>query len=65
MEQLPPRPRDQLATRDDLSNGLQLLERGLVAEFRAQIIAQNRLLFFSMSGATFSAASLAFAAVRF
>lgn len=65
MEQLPPRPRDQLATRDDLSNGLQLLERRLVAEFRAQIIAQNRSLFFSMIGAIFSAASLAFAAVRF
>ena len=65
MEQLPPRPWDQLATRDDLSNGLQLLEHRLVAEFRAQIIAQNRLLFFSMIGAIFTAASLAFAAVRF
>lgn len=36
-----------------------------MAEFRAQIIAQNRLLFFSMIGAIFTAASLAFAAVRF
>lgn len=41
------------------------LEHRLVAEFRAQIIAQNRLLFFSMVGAIFTAASLAFAAVRF
>ena len=65
MEQLPPRPWDQLATRHDLSNGLQLLEHRLVAEFRAQIIAQNRLLFFSMFGAIFTAVSLAFAAVRF
>jgi hypothetical protein len=65
MEQLPPRPWDQLATRDDLSNGMELLEHRLVAEFRAQIIAQNRLLFFAMTGAIFTAASLAFAAVRF
>ena len=36
-----------------------------MAEFRAQIIAQNRLLFFSTIGAIFTAASLAFAAVRF
>lgn len=65
MEQLPPRPWDHLATKDDLANGLQVLEHRLVAEFRAQIIAQNRLLFFSMTGAIFTAASLAFAAVRF
>ncbi|MFP4235678.1 MAG: hypothetical protein ACLFUG_12200 [Nitriliruptoraceae bacterium] len=65
MDQLPPRPWDQLATRDDLSKGMEFLEHRLVAEFRAQIIAQNRLLFFSMTGAILTAASLAFAAVRF
>jgi len=64
IEPLPPRPWEQLATRDDLSNGLQLLEHRLDAEFRAQIIAPNRLLLFSMIGAMSTAASLAFAAVR-
>ena len=72
MDQLPPRPWDQVATRDDLrsleeriDSRMLALEHRLVAEFRAQIIAQNRLLFFSMIGAIFTAASLAFAAVRF
>ena len=72
MDQLPPRPWDQVATRDDLraleqrvDDRMMALEHRLVAEFRAQIIAQNRLLFFSMTGAIFTAASLAFAAVRF
>ena len=72
MEQLPPRPWDQVATRDDLrsleqrvDDRMLALEHRLVAEFRAQIIAQNRLLFFSMIGAIFTAVSLAFAAVRF
>ncbi len=72
MELLPPRPWDQVATRDDLRSlgqrvdGRMLaLEHRLVAGFRAQIIAQNRLLVFSMIGAIFTAASLAFAAVRF
>ena len=72
MDQLPPRLWDQVATRDDLrsleeriDSRMLALEHRLVAEFRAQIIAQNRLLFFSMIGAIFTAASLAFAAVRF
>ena len=76
MGQLPPRPWDQVATHHDLANGLSSLEQRLddrmlalehrlVAEFRAQIIAQNRLLFLAMIGAIFTAASLAFAAVRF
>ncbi len=72
MDQLPPRPWDQVATRDDLrsleqriDDRMLALEHRLVAEFRVQIIAQNRLLFFSMMGAIFTAASLAFAAVRF
>lgn len=37
----------------------------LTAEFRRQIIEQNRLLFFGTMGAVFTSASLAFAAVRF
>ncbi len=37
----------------------------LIGEFRRQIVDQNRLLFFSMTGAIFTSASLAFAAVRF
>ncbi len=72
MDQLPPRPWDQVATRDDLrsleqrvDDRMLALEHRLVAEFRAQIIAQNRLLFFAMTGAIVTAASLAFAAVRF
>ncbi len=76
MDQLPPRSWDQIATRDDVTGGLHSLEQRvddrmvrlehrLVVEFRAQIIAQNRLLFFSMIGAIFTGASLAFAAVRF
>jgi chromosome segregation ATPase len=41
------------------------LEHRLLAAFRGEMIAQNRLLFFAMTGAIFTAASLAFAAVRF
>lgn len=72
MEQLPPVPWDQLATKDDLhalsermDHRFELIEHKLVGEFRRQIIDQNRLLFFSMLGAIFTTASLAFAAARF
>ena len=72
MDQLPPRPWDQVAIRDDLrsfeeriDSRMLAFEHRLVAEFRAQITAQNRLLFSSMIGAVFTAASLAFAAARF
>lgn len=72
MEQLPPVPWDRLATKDDVEAfgrrmdlKFEALEHKLTAEFRKQIIEQNRLLFFSMIGAIFTAASLAFAAARF
>jgi hypothetical protein len=68
MEQLPPVPWDQLATKDDIAAldvKFELLEHKLVSEFRRQIIEQNRLLFFSTLGAIFTTASLAFAAARF
>jgi hypothetical protein len=65
MEQLPPVPWDQLATKHDLDVRFELFEHKLVGEFRRQIIEQNRLLFFSMIGAIFTTASLAFAAARF
>jgi hypothetical protein len=72
MEQLPPVPWDQLATKDDIRSlaermdaRFELVEHKLVGEFRRQIIEQNRLLFFSMLGAIFTTASLAFAAARF
>jgi hypothetical protein len=41
------------------------LEHRLLAEFRGEFVAHSRLMFFSMVGAIFTAASLAFAAVRF
>ncbi|MFA9431451.1 hypothetical protein [Egicoccus sp. AB-alg2] len=54
MEQLPPVPWDRLATKDDLRAfgertdvRFEALEHKLTAEFRAQIIEQNRLLFSS------------------
>ncbi|MEX1164161.1 MAG: hypothetical protein WEB03_11335 [Nitriliruptor sp.] len=72
MEQLPPIPWDQLATKDDvrvladrMDTRFELFEHKIVSEFRRQIIEQNRLLFFSMMGAIFTTASLAFAAARF
>jgi hypothetical protein len=40
------------------------LEHRLLAEFRGEFVAHSRLMFFSMVGAIFTAASLAFAAVR-
>jgi hypothetical protein len=40
-------------------------ENRVIAEFRGELIAHSRLMFFSMVGAIFTAASLAFAAVRF
>jgi hypothetical protein len=58
-------PWDQLATKHDLDVRFELFEHKLVGEFRRQIIEQNRLLFFSMIGAIFTTASLAFAAARF
>jgi hypothetical protein len=64
MEQLPPVPWDQLATKTDLDQRFELFEHKLVSEFRRQIIEQNRLLFFSTLGAIFTTASLAFAAAR-
>jgi hypothetical protein len=72
MEQLPPVPWDQLATKGDVAAlaervdaRFELFEHKLVSEFRRQIIEQNRLLFFSMLGAIFTTASLVFAAARF
>jgi hypothetical protein len=65
MEQLPPVPWDRLATKEDLDQRFELFEHKLVSEFRRQVIEQNRLLFFSMLGAIFTTASLAFAAARF
>jgi hypothetical protein len=72
MEQLPPVPWDQLATKDDVAalsermdTRFELFEHKLVGEFRRQIIEQNRLLFFSTIGAIFTTASLAFAAAQF
>ncbi len=72
MEQLPPVPWDQLATKSDVAvlsdrmdQRFELFEHKLIGEFRRQIIEQNRLLFFSMLGAIFTTASLAFAAARF
>jgi hypothetical protein len=40
-------------------------ENRVIAEFRGELIAHSRLMYFSMIGAIFTAASLAFAAVRF
>lgn len=71
MEHLPPVPWDRLATKDDLARleervelRFEMFEHKLIAEFRRLIIDQNRLLFFAMVGAIFTAASLAFAAAR-
>lgn len=72
MEGLHPRPWDEIATKHDLA----ALERRLderfgrvTAELRADLHAtiagQTRLLFFSMTGAIFTSASLAFAAAAF
>jgi hypothetical protein len=41
------------------------LRHEVIGEFRRQMVEQNRLLFFSMIGAIFTAASLAFAAANF
>lgn len=41
------------------------LRNELLAEFRRQLLEQNRLLFFGTLGAVFTSAALAFAAVRF
>jgi hypothetical protein len=72
MEQLPPVPWDGLAAKDDvrglearIDTRFEVFEHKLIAEFRRQIIDQNRLLFFSMLGAILTTASLAFAAARF
>lgn len=40
------------------------LRDGLSAQFHADLLAHARMMFFSMLGAVFTAASLAFAAVR-
>ena len=72
MEHLPPVPWDRLATKEDLTQleerfelRFEMFEHKLVGEFRRLIIDQNRLLFFSMVGAMFPAASVAFAAAEF
>jgi archaellum component FlaC len=48
-----------------LDDRFEASENRVIAEFRGELIAHSRLMFFSMVGAIFTAASLAFAAVRF
>ena len=50
---------------DRIDHKLDVLQHTLLAELRREIIDQNRLLFFSMIGAIFTTATLAFAAARF
>ena len=51
--------------RETLDLRFDSLRDGLAAQFHADLLAHSRLMFFSMLGAVFTAASLAFAAVRF
>jgi hypothetical protein len=48
-----------------LDDRFEASENRVIAEFRGELIAHSRLMFYSMIGAIFTAASLAFAAVRF
>ena len=56
---------DVRVIRETLDLRFDSLRDGLSAQFHADLLAHFRMMFFSMLGAVFTSASLAFAAVRF
>ena len=55
---------DVRVIRETLDHRFDALRDGLSAQFHADLLAHSRVMYFSMIGAVFTSASLAFAAVR-